>query len=48
MMDKDLKWYVYCHNINVQKIEPYNVVGGKYFFDTLKKMMKKFHNGPKG
>ena len=42
MNAKDLKWYVYRYNCNSNKIETYNVVGGKYFLETLKKMMKKY------
>lgn len=38
---KNLVWNIYHHNFNADKIEVYNVVGGKYFFDKLKKMMKK-------
>ena len=40
-MKTNLKWYAYYYNCNAKKIETYNVVGGKYFFDELKKLMKK-------
>lgn len=38
---KNLVWNVYYFNCNAQKIEKYNVLGGKYFLDELKKMIKK-------
>ena len=41
MKVKDLKWNAYYYNCNARKIETYNVVGCSYFFDTLKKMMKR-------
>ena len=44
MKVKNLKWDAYYYNTNAQKIETYNVVGGSYFFKTLKKMMKKYRD----
>lgn len=41
---KDLKWNVLYYNCNANKIETYNVVGGSYFLDVLKRMMKKYRD----
>jgi hypothetical protein len=38
---KKLKWLVYRFNVNFQKVETYNVLGGKYFLEEIKKIMKK-------
>lgn len=38
---KDLKWIVYRHNFNADKIETYNVLGSKHFLEEIKKIMKK-------
>ncbi len=37
---KELSWYAYYHNINSNKIEPYNVLAGMK--DFLKKTKKRF------
>lgn len=41
MNTKNLKWLVYRFNVNSQKIETYNVLGGKYFLEEIKKIIKK-------
>lgn len=38
---KKLKWNVYRHNFNADKIEIYNVLSGKFFLEEIKKIMKK-------
>lgn len=40
-MKFNLVWNVLYYNFNSRKIETYNVLGGSYFIDELKKMMKK-------
>ena len=42
MNSKDLKWVVHYYNFNANKIEEYNVLGGKYFLEEIKKIMKKY------
>lgn len=36
-----LTWNALYYNANAKKIETYNVVGGKYFLEKIKKIMKK-------
>ena len=45
---KDLKWIVYRHNFNADKIETYNVLNGKFFLEEIKKIMKKHRDKDKG
>jgi hypothetical protein len=39
---KDLKWNVYRHNMNTQKIEPFNIFNHRSFCEDVEKHFKKY------
>ena len=41
---KDLKWYVYYHSINSQKIKTYNIFDHYGFVKDVEKYFKKYKN----
>lgn len=39
---KDLKWIVYYHDFNTNRIKTYNILSGEYFLEEIKKILKKY------